>query len=173
MDIISNTYYMHGMQDYPSKDSLGFLLADVSRLMRRSYERRVDETGLTLAQARLLVYISAHEGARQVDLAELLEIQPITLARLVDQLVALGLAERRPAPNDRRAHLIHLSAAAQPHLQMIARVAQDIRQHALQELEPEQIAILHHALKSMRSRLCSAPGHRSNGTESHEPESRH
>ena len=147
---------MQVMQIYPAKDSLGFLLADVSRLMRRAYERRAEATGLTLAQARLLVYISTHEGARQVDLAELLEIQPITLARLVDQLVALGLAERRAAPNDRRAHLIHTTAAAQPQLQAIASVAQEIRQQALQDLAPDQIACLTHALKSMRSHLCSA-----------------
>ncbi len=147
---------MQDMQNYPAKDSLGFLLADVSRLMRRAYERRVDASGLTLAQARLLVYISRHEGARQVDLAELLEIQPITLARLVDQLVALGLAERRPAPNDRRAHLIHTTAAALPRLQAIGQVAQEIRQQALQDLAPDQIATLNHALKSMRSRLCGA-----------------
>lgn len=147
---------MQDMQNYPAKDSLGFLLADVSRLMRRAYERRVDASGLTLAQARLLVYISRHEGARQVDLAELLEIQPITLARLVDQLVTLGLAERRPAPNDRRAHLINTTAAALPRLQAIGQVAQEIRQQALQDLAPDQIATLNHALKSMRSRLCGA-----------------
>lgn len=138
------------------KDSLGFLLADVSRLMRRAYEQRVAGAGLTLAQARLLVYIQAHEGARQIDLAELLEVQPITLARLVDQLVEQGLAERRPAPNDRRAYLIHLTEAALPHLQLITQVGQAVRQQALQDLGPDQIATLTDALKSMRSRLSNS-----------------
>ena len=68
----------------PQQDSLGFLLADVSRLMRRAFQQRSVNSALSLAQARALVYVSRHEGIRQVELAELLDIQPITLARLID-----------------------------------------------------------------------------------------
>ena len=71
----------------PQQTTLGFLLADVSRLMRKAFRQRLEDSALTLAQARTLVYISRHQGIRQVELAELLEIQPITLARLIDQLL--------------------------------------------------------------------------------------
>ena len=76
------------------RDSLGFLLADVFRLLRQNFQRRLEGSSLTLAQARALVYLSRHEGVRQVDLAEMLEVQPITLARLIDQLADAGLVER-------------------------------------------------------------------------------
>src|SRR4051812_9261819 len=95
-------------------DTLGFLLADVSRLMRRAFQQRLEGSSLTLAQARALIYVSRHEGVRQIDLADLLEIQPITLARLIDQLAAAGLVERRPDPTDRRAYQVFLTSAAAP-----------------------------------------------------------
>ena len=76
-------------------DSVGFLIADVLRLMRRRFAKHLKPSGLTLAQARALVYISRREGLRQVELAAVMEIQPITLARIVDQLAEAGLVERR------------------------------------------------------------------------------
>jgi DNA-binding MarR family transcriptional regulator len=68
-------------------ESIGSLLANVSRLMLRAFERRLQGCSLTHAQARTLVKISRHEGIRQVTLSELMEIQPITLVHVIDQLV--------------------------------------------------------------------------------------
>ena len=62
--------------------NLGFLVADIARLMRRTYRQRQQRSELTVAQARTLVHVARREGVRQVDLAETLEVQPITLARL-------------------------------------------------------------------------------------------
>jgi DNA-binding MarR family transcriptional regulator len=104
------------------QDSLGFLLADVFRLMRRAFQQRLEDGALTPAQGRALVYISRHEGIRQVDLAKLLEVQPITLARLVDQLAESGVVERRPDPADRRAYQVFLTPAAASHLATIEQV---------------------------------------------------
>jgi len=94
------------------QDSLGALVVDITRMMRRAFQHRMEGSDLTLAQARVLVYVSRRAGLRQIELAELLEVQPITLARLVDQLVEAGLVERQPDPDDRRAYRIHLKAAA-------------------------------------------------------------
>ena len=94
------------------QDSLGFLLADASRLYRRAFQRRLEGSSITLAQARALVHVARHEGVRQVDLADLLELQPMTLARLIDQLAAAGLVERRADPADRRAYRVFLRPAA-------------------------------------------------------------
>lgn len=137
------------------EESLGFLLADVSRLMRRAFKQRLEGSALTLAQARALVYVSRNEGVRQVELAELLEVQPITLARLLDQLADRGLIERRPDPTDRRAYRIHLTAAAAPHLAAIKQVAALIRHDALRGFGKEEAAAVLSALRRMQSNLSS------------------
>lgn len=135
------------------QDSLGFLLADVFRLMRRAFQQRLEDGALTPAQGRALVYISRHEGIRQVDLAKLLEVQPITLARLVDQLVEAGVVERRPDPADRRAYQVFLTPAAASHLATIEQVSATIRADALRGLDAQQAAFLLSALHTMRDNL--------------------
>ncbi len=137
------------------QDSLGFLLADVSRLMRRAFQQRLQGSPLTLAQARALVYVSRHEGVRQVELAELLNVQPITLARLIDQLAASGLVERRPYPADRRAYQVFLTPDAAPHLAAIEQVVAEIRADALRDLNEQQTVIVFFALSKMRDNLAS------------------
>jgi DNA-binding MarR family transcriptional regulator len=137
------------------QDSLGFLLADVSRLMRRAFQQRLKGSSLTLAQARALVYVSRHEGVRQVDLADMLEVQPITLARLIDQLMDSRLVERRPDPKDRRAYRVFLTPASDPHLAAIEQVAAEIRAAALHDLDKQQAATLLLALRKMRDNLAS------------------
>ncbi len=136
-----------------TQDSLGFVLADVSRLMRRTFQQHLEGSGITLAQARALVHVSRHEGVRQIDLAELLEVQPITLARLLDQLAANDLIERRPAPSDRRAYLIYLTPAASPYLETIRKVSETIRSEALRGIDGQQSDILYAALTTMRDNL--------------------
>lgn len=134
-------------------ESLGLLLADVSRLMRRAFRRRLDGSALTFAQARALVHLSRHEGVRQVELAELLELQPIALARLLDQLAAAGLVERREDPSDRRANRLYLTDAAQPHLRAIERVSTAIRADALAGIDARQARLVADALVTMRANL--------------------
>jgi DNA-binding MarR family transcriptional regulator len=136
-------------------DSIGFLLADVSRLMRQAFQTRMQGSSLTQAQARALFYVSRHEGVRQVDLAELLEIQPITLARLIDHLQSEGLVERRPDPADRRAYQVYLTGKAKPHLNTIDQVAREIRTEILDGLDQQQVDTLLIALRSMRDKLSS------------------
>ena len=137
------------------QDSLGFLLADVSRLMRRAFQQRLAGSSLTLAQARALVHVSRHEGVRQVDLADMLEVQPITLARLIDQLADAGLVERRADPADRRAYRMFLTPAAASHLAAIRQVATAIQADALRDLDERQAAIFSFVLRKMRDNLSS------------------
>jgi len=106
-----------------------------------------------LAQARTLVRISRHQGIRQVELAELLEIQPITLARLIDQLAAGGLVERRSDPHDRRAYQLFLTAAATPQLDAIQRVGEANRIAALQGFSNDEAAQVMLALRRIRDNL--------------------
>ncbi len=136
---------------------LGFLLADVSRLMRREFAQRMAARvpALTFAQARALVYLARGEGLRQVELAQLLEVQPITLARQVDQLAAQGLVERRADPGDRRAHRLFLTPAAEPHLRTIRAVTDSVRAQALGDADPAQAAALSAMLARMRDNLAT------------------
>ena len=118
--------------EIPSR-TLGFVLNDVARLMRKRFEQRARAAalGLTRAQAAVLAYLARQEGINQAALAQLLELEPITLARLLDRLQAAGLIERRPDPKDRRAHLLYLTAAAYPLLDRIFALAAEVREDAL------------------------------------------
>jgi DNA-binding MarR family transcriptional regulator len=117
--------------------NVGFLIADASRMLRRVFNERVTHLGLTQAQWRALVHLSRNEGLNQVSLADLLDVQPITVARLIDKLVAADLVERRPDPNDRRAQRLFLTAKAAPMLTQIWDVADETYEVVLKGLTPE------------------------------------
>lgn len=136
-------------------DNLGFLLADVSRLLRRTFQQRMEGSELTFAQARVLVRISRKECIRQVELAELLELQPIALVHLLDQLAEIGLVERRPDPTDRRAYQLFLTAAAAPHLAAIREIGADIQADMLRGLNKQQSAQFLSSLNVVRDNLAA------------------
>jgi DNA-binding MarR family transcriptional regulator len=144
------------MSSASTTEGLGFLLADVSRMMRRAFQARLEGTPITYAQARALVYLARQQGIRQVDLAEQLEVQPITLARLVDQLAGAGLVERRPDPLDRRAHRLHLTQAATPQLAAIMDVVAAVRAEAIGDMDDAQAAALVRGLQRIRGNLAAA-----------------
>lgn len=135
------------------KDSLGFLVADVSRLLRIAFQQRLGDGGLTFLQARALVYVSRHEGVRQNQLADLLEIQPITLVHIIDQLEARRLVKRTTDARDRRAKLLFLSPAAQPVLESIEGVVESIRVDAMIGLDHQHADLAISALHRIRDNL--------------------
>jgi DNA-binding MarR family transcriptional regulator len=101
----------------PDKDldmSFGFVLNDIARLMRKRFDQRARGLGLTRAQWRVLAHLARHEGINQAGLAEILEIEPITVGRLIDRMEEAGWVERRPKPNDRRVRLLYLTDKAWP-----------------------------------------------------------
>jgi DNA-binding MarR family transcriptional regulator len=139
------------MEERDSDPNLGLLMYDVARLMRANFHRRVRPLGLTQAQWRTLFHLARNEGVNQGVLAEILEIQPITLARLIDRLEAAGWAERRPDPADRRAFQLFVTAKAQPLLEQIRELAAETREEAMQGLgqtEREHLLDLLSALKN-------------------------
>jgi DNA-binding MarR family transcriptional regulator len=89
---------------------IGYLLADNSRLARWAFDEQVREIGVTGPQARLLLILSRRPGENQGFYAEQLEVEPITLCRMVDRLEEAGMVERRRDPDDRRAWQLHLTA---------------------------------------------------------------
>ena len=135
------------------RDNLGFMLSDVWRLIRRVFDDALKGSGLTLAQARALLYISRHQGIRQVELAELLEVRPMTLARLLDDLASAGLVERRTDPNDGRVNQMFLSAEGLRQIRTVEKVADVVRIRAMRGLNEEQITGAYKALRAMRDNL--------------------
>jgi DNA-binding MarR family transcriptional regulator len=110
------------LKDTPS--TLGFLFIDIARLLRRNLDRRLQALGLTQAQWRAIARLARNEGMTQIDLAESLETQPITVTRLVDRMEKAGWVERRAHPHDRRAVRLFLTPRSQPILaEMQARGA--------------------------------------------------
>ena len=94
------------------KMAFGFLINDVTRMLRKIFDRRAVRFELTRAQWRALKRISYNEGMRQAELAEQLEMEPIAIGRVIDRLENAGFVERRADPTDRRAWRLHLTARA-------------------------------------------------------------
>jgi len=118
--------------------SLGFLLADVSRLVRKRFDGRARSLGLTRAQWRVLAQLRRREGINQTLLAEILEIESITLGRHIDRLEAKGFVERRHDPGDRRAWRLFLKARVQPVLDQMRGFSDLTRDEALKGIPVTQ-----------------------------------
>ncbi|MEP9357258.1 MarR family transcriptional regulator [Sphingomonas sp. KR3-1] len=134
-------------------ESLGFLLSDVSRLLRRRFDERARATGASVAQWRVLKLLVRHPGANQGQLAELLEVEPITACRMIDRLEEAGFVERRRDPSDRRAWRIHLTEKAAPVLDELHVLAADLIEETLQGFNSKQREELIAALEGLRANL--------------------
>lgn len=136
--------------------NFGFLLHEVARLLRRNFDRRVSGLGLTQAQWRTMAYLARHEGINQTSLAELLEIKPITLARLLDRLEEAGWVERRSDPADRRVFRLYLTESAQPMLVEMEAIAAKARKDALAGLNRDQQHQVIDLLSTLKKNLVDA-----------------
>lgn len=135
--------------------SLGFALADVTRLMRRAFRHRLRDSELTYNQARVLVHLANESGIRQIELADRLEMQPIALSRVIDQLAERGVVERRCDPTDGRAHLLATTPRARSHLDAIERVTASIRADALRDVPAADAQTALSVIEAMRANLSS------------------
>ncbi|MBN1239590.1 MAG: MarR family transcriptional regulator [Gammaproteobacteria bacterium] len=140
----------------PADRSVGFLITDVAHLLRRDFNRRTQTLGLSQSQWRVLVHLKRDEGCSQAALAERLEIQPITLTRLLDRMQAAGWIERRADPRDRRVMRLHLTPQAEPVLAEIQQRAQSMLDEALAGLSAERREALVEALCTMKINLSGA-----------------
>lgn len=139
-------------------ETIGFLLNDSARLFRRAFNARTRHTGITALQWRLITYLKRHEGVRQGPLAELIEVEPITLSRMVDRLEEAGLVERRSDPTDRRAWLLHLTPRATELLNSIRPLAEALTEEATEGLSPAErdqlIALVERVRANLSRREC-------------------
>ena len=142
------------MPTIPESDLL-FLIHDVARLMRTNADKRARAQGMTRAQWVILVWLGRRPGLSQKELSEILDVEPITVARLVDRLQARGLVERRPDPHDRRIWRLHLQQTAAPVLEMIERQRADMAADILAGIEPGLLAQTAEALNRMKANVCA------------------
>ena len=141
----------------PHDPDLLILLNDVGRMLRTEADRRAKAHGMSRAQWVILLRLDRQPGLSQKELAELLEVEPITVARLADRLEIRGLLERRPDPADRRIWRLHLLPAAQPVLDELVSHRDDLIALLTARLDPETVEVVTMALRRMRSTLSRRP----------------
>jgi MarR family transcriptional regulator, transcriptional regulator for hemolysin len=159
------------MIKYPTSREFGFLINDVARLLRTYADHKAAQFGMTRAQWAVLARLDRAEGLNQSELAEMLDLQPITLTRLLDKLAESGLIERRPDPDDRRAKRLFLTPAARPLLEHLGSVGEDVMAAVLAGLDPQAIEEMIGQLDVVRDNLrrliqqrhARAPGERRYG----------
>jgi len=138
----------------------GFILNDVARMLRTYADHKASQFGITRAQWVVLVRLDRFEGLKQAELAEMLDLQPITLTRLLDRLAECGLIERRPDPNDRRAKLLYLTPKAKPLLEQLGDLGNELMATALVGVEREHVELMVAQLAIVKENLRQAIQHK-------------
>src|SRR6201992_1650822 len=130
-------------------------LVESSRLLRNHIDQRAKERGTTRAQWIVLFHLRQNEGLSQVDLAEVLELQPISLVRLLDRLVEHGLLERRHDPKDRRANRLFLTASGRQLVDDLDSLRDSIATDVLQDIPSAEIETSLETLRDVKDRIKS------------------
>jgi DNA-binding MarR family transcriptional regulator len=138
-------------------EMLGFNLQDVARLARRHFDRQLHDKGVDLTQAqwRSIGVVSKRPGISQTALADILEIQPISVGRLIDRMEAAGWMERRPDPDDRRAVCLYVTDKAEPTLKAIRSTADAVRAEIMKGIPKADLETTAKVLAVMRANLCA------------------
>lgn len=134
-------------------ENVAMLMAQVARLMRRAFDEKARTIGVTRPQWQVLSILATNEGINQGGLAELLEVEPITLGRMIDRLQDAALVERRPDPTDRRAWRLFLAEKAKGLLEKLHPMAMETMEAAQEGLSAAERQALIAAMKQMRSNL--------------------
>ncbi|MBT6096430.1 MAG: MarR family transcriptional regulator [Rhodospirillaceae bacterium] len=142
--------------EHSHNESLGFLFTDLSRVMRKRFDRRAREHGWTRAQWRVLSRLRYRQGINQSTLADMLEVEPITLARHIDRLEEKGWVERRADPNDRRAWLLYLDDSVQAMLDDMQEISDWNQEAAFAGFSAPDRARFIADLKRVKASLASA-----------------
>ncbi len=143
--------------------NFGFILNDVARLMRTTFDRRVKSLGLTRSQWWVLNHLFRNDGITQSELAELLEVEKATLGRLLDRLEAKGWVRREAHANDRRAKRVFLTDEVEPALKAMRAAAAELRRDAMAGLSVSEKEQFVDTLLRVKANLSSDYGAAKNG----------
>jgi MarR family transcriptional regulator for hemolysin len=140
-------------QRMDSHQHLGFLLDEVARLYSRRFEERAREMPLTLTQCKALAVLANCEGVSQVRLAEISEVDPARLVRILDRLESVGWAERRSDPHDRRAHVLAITESARPVVERVWEIVRETSTEALRGVTSDELHLLLDVLERVHANL--------------------
>jgi DNA-binding MarR family transcriptional regulator len=132
---------------------LAWQIGETSHAMRRFYDRRAAQLGVTRAQWRVIAVLGHHPGMKQVELADRLDIEPISACRIVDRLVEAGLVERQRDPGDRRAWRVSLTARAEPLRERLGALADEISLEAFAGIGDAELEVVRAALARVRENI--------------------
>ncbi|HET7804179.1 MAG TPA: MarR family transcriptional regulator [Pseudolabrys sp.] len=144
------------MPPLPLKREFAFTIMDVARLLKTYADQRARQFGISRAQWAVLMRIDRNEGLKQSELADMLDLQPITLTRLLDRLADNGLIERRADPNDRRANRLYLKPAAKPLLGRLADLGAGMMEIVLDGISSASVERMLKELGAVKDNLRSA-----------------
>ncbi|MGD0192043.1 MAG: MarR family transcriptional regulator [Rhizomicrobium sp.] len=133
------------------------LVHDVARMMRVRFDQRARLNGMTRAQWVILARLDRQPGLSQNEMASILEVEPISVGRMIDRLEARGLVERRADPTDRRVRRLHLLPAAKPILDEISDQKELLNVEVLDGVDTGARSLLVEALLLMKTNLMEAP----------------
>jgi MarR family transcriptional regulator for hemolysin len=137
-------------------ETLPFEIAETAHALRKAFDRRAVGMGVTRAQWKVLFRLSRRPGLRQIELADMLDIEPITLSRIIDRLEEARLVERVADPADRRAWRLHVTAQAQPLVVKLRAVADEMIADAFAGIDPKEIEITRAVLGRVRENATRA-----------------
>ena len=145
-------------------EKLPFEIGETAHALRKAFDRLAVGLGVTRAQWKVLFKLTRKPGLRQVELADMLELEPITLCRIVDRLEEAGLVERVRDPEDRRAWRLHVTAKAQPLIDKLQAVGAELVEQAFSGIDPKDIEIARNVLARARENAgrCGAINRASN-----------
>jgi MarR family transcriptional regulator for hemolysin len=149
----------------PNTRELAFTLNDVARLLRTCADQKAAQFGMSRAKWAVLARLNRFEGLKQAELADMLDLQPITLTRLLDSLCENGLIERHPDPDDRRAKRLFLTPAARPLLERLSVLGEELMASALEGLDDQRISSLQTELSVIKENLRRAAQRRETEAE--------
>lgn len=132
---------------------ISFLMHDIARRSRYWFDTRARSRGITRAQWRVLISLARADGPTQSELAEVLDVERITLCRMVDRLAEAGLVERRADPSDRRVWRLYLTERATPLVDELSEIANEMEENMLQPLTAEQREVLTCLLSTVRDHI--------------------
>jgi DNA-binding MarR family transcriptional regulator len=138
-------------------ETLPFEISETAHALRKAFDHRACGHGVTRAQWKVMFRLNRQPGLRQIELADMLDIEPITLSRIVDRLEEAGLVERVADPADRRAWRLHVTARAQPLIEKLKGIADEMIADAFAGIDPEDIEITRQVLERVRENASRTP----------------
>jgi DNA-binding MarR family transcriptional regulator len=138
-------------------ETLPFEIAETAHALRRAFDRRAATLGVTRAQWKVLFRVDRQPGLRQVELADILDVEPITLCRIIDRLEEGGLVERQRDPADRRAWRLEVTGQAAPLIAKLRALADDLMAEAFAGLSESELELMRTKLTKIRNNLTANP----------------